>query len=100
VANFLAGGAAASVLARENGVDLTVVDAGVAGEALGDPRLIDQAQDEANAPGVSAKAVTPFMLQRIHELTNGRSLATNVALVLNNARVAAGIARAFADLAT
>jgi len=62
--------------------------------------LIDQAQDEANAPGVSAKAVTPFMLQRIHELTNGRSLATNVALVLNNARVAAGIARAFADLAT
>jgi pseudouridine-5'-phosphate glycosidase len=47
---------------------------------------------EAEAKGVSAKAVTPFLLQRIFELTDGRSLESNIALVLNNARLAAEIA--------
>ncbi|MEF3047701.1 pseudouridine-5'-phosphate glycosidase [Pseudotabrizicola sp. L79] len=50
----------------------------------------------AEAKGVSAKAVTPFLLQRIYELTEGRSLEANIALVLNNARLAAAIARAMA----
>jgi pseudouridylate synthase len=44
--------------------------------------------------GVTGKAVTPFLLSRIVELTAGRSLATNIALVKNNARLAARIARA------
>jgi pseudouridine-5'-phosphate glycosidase len=48
---------------------------------------------EAAAQGISAKAVTPFLLQRIFELTEGRSLQANIALVLNNARLAAAIAR-------
>ena len=39
-----------------------------------------------------AKAVTPFLLQWIFELTDGRSLDSNIALVLNNARLAAEIA--------
>jgi pseudouridine-5'-phosphate glycosidase len=55
--------------------------------------LIAQAQAEAEAQGIAAKRVTPFLLSRIAELTSGRSLAANVALVLNNARLAAAIAR-------
>ena len=54
--------------------------------------IIAQAQDEADAAGVTGKAVTPFLLQRIFELTEGRSLAANIALVRNNARLAAIIA--------
>ena len=48
---------------------------------------------EAEAQGISAKAVTPFLLDRIFTATRGRSLDANIALVLNNARLAAQIAR-------
>ncbi|MEM8979150.1 MAG: pseudouridine-5'-phosphate glycosidase [Pseudomonadota bacterium] len=54
--------------------------------------LIAQALQEAEAQKIMAKAVTPFLLQRIFELTEGRSLVTNIALVKNNARLAAEIA--------
>ncbi|WP_415184011.1 pseudouridine-5'-phosphate glycosidase [Phaeovulum sp.] len=54
--------------------------------------VIEAALSEAEAQGISAKAVTPFLLQRIFELTEGRSLASNIALVLNNARLGAAIA--------
>lgn len=54
--------------------------------------LIARALDEAAAQAISAKRVTPFLLQRLYELTDGRSLAANIALVLNNARLAADIA--------
>lgn len=54
--------------------------------------FIEQALAEAEQRKIAAKAVTPFLLQRIFELTNGRSLEANVALVLNNARLAAEIA--------
>jgi pseudouridylate synthase len=53
---------------------------------------IEAALAEAAAQGIAAKAVTPFLLQRIFELTAGRSLVANVSLVQNNARLAAGIA--------
>lgn len=56
--------------------------------------IIARAQTEAEAQGVTGKAVTPFLLQRIFELTDGQSLDANIALVLNNARLAAAIARA------
>ncbi|MBY6200303.1 pseudouridine-5'-phosphate glycosidase [Maritalea mobilis] len=56
--------------------------------------LIAQAQAEADAQGIAGKAVTPFLLQRLFELTEGQSLEANIALVLNNARLAARIARA------
>jgi pseudouridine-5'-phosphate glycosidase len=54
------------------------------------------AVEEANAKGVSRKALTPFLLQRLFELTGGRSLAANIALVKNNAALAAEIAVALA----
>ena len=53
---------------------------------------IEAALAEAAAQGIAAKAVTPFLLNRIFELTAGRSLDANIALVLNNARLAAAIA--------
>ncbi len=58
--------------------------------------LIDRAVAEAAAGGVSGKEVTPFILSRMLELTEGRSLATNVALILANAGLAAEIAVALA----
>lgn len=54
--------------------------------------VIEQALAEAAAQHIHAKEVTPFLLARIFELTEGRSLETNIALVLNNARLAAAIA--------
>jgi len=58
--------------------------------------VIAQALSEADAQGINAKAVTPFLLGRIFELTEGRSLTANIALVRNNARLAAQIAGALA----
>lgn len=54
--------------------------------------VIEQALAEAHSQGVAAKQVTPFLLQRIFELTEGRSLKSNIDLVLNNARLASEIA--------
>ncbi len=54
---------------------------------------IGQALAEAAAQGVKGKAVTPFLLARIKDLTSGESLASNIQLVLNNVRLAARIAR-------
>ena len=59
--------------------------------------VIAQALSEAEAQGISAKAVTPFLLDRIFTLTEGRSLSANIALVRNNARLAAGIAAALCN---
>jgi len=59
--------------------------------------LIAQALGDAETQGVGGKAVTPFLLQRLYELTGGRTLTANIALVLNNARLAARIAQAMAS---
>ena len=56
--------------------------------------IIARAQAEADQQGVSGKGVTPFLLQRIFELTEGQSLTANIALVRNNARLASKIAAA------
>lgn len=56
--------------------------------------VVEQALTEAAAQGIAAKQVTPFLLDRIFHLTQGRSLAANIALVMNNARLAAKIAGA------
>ncbi len=58
--------------------------------------LIARATREAAEQRVAGKAVTPFLLARIFELTAGDSLAANIALVRNNARLAARIATALA----
>lgn len=57
---------------------------------------IAQALERAEAKGIAGKAVTPFLLASIFEITEGRSLATNIALVENNARLAGKIAVALA----
>jgi len=58
--------------------------------------FIEQALAECTAQKIAAKGVTPFLLARIGELTQGRSLKANIALVKNNARLAAEIAVALA----
>jgi pseudouridine-5'-phosphate glycosidase len=60
-------------------------------------RITEQALGEAAAQGVTGKKVTPFLLARIKELTEGRSLATNIALVKHNAQVGAALAVALRD---
>ena len=57
---------------------------------------IDQAVAEANAKGIKGKETTPFLLARIKDITGGDSLASNIQLVLNNARLAAATARCLA----
>jgi pseudouridine-5'-phosphate glycosidase len=58
---------------------------------------IAQALARAEAQGISGKTVTPFLLASIFEITEGRSLTTNIALVENNARLAARIALALGN---
>jgi pseudouridine-5'-phosphate glycosidase len=57
---------------------------------------IVQACREAEAAGIGQKAVTPFLLRRVGELTEGRSLPANIALIKNNAALGAKIAVALA----
>lgn len=56
--------------------------------------MTEQALREADEQSVNGKAVTPFLLARIKELTGGRSLDTNIALVKNNARLGSALAKA------
>ena len=58
-------------------------------------QAIEQALQEAQEQGISGKASTPFLLARVCELTGGDSLASNIQLVLNNARLASAIALAY-----
>ena len=60
---------------------------------------IEAALREARERNIGGKALTPFLLERVNALTGGDSLASNVALVRNNARLAAGVAVAYAALA-
>jgi pseudouridine-5'-phosphate glycosidase len=57
---------------------------------------IETALEEARSAGVRGKDVTPFMLARVKELTGGDSLESNIALVMNNARLASAIALEYA----
>ncbi|WP_170328827.1 pseudouridine-5'-phosphate glycosidase [Ruegeria arenilitoris] len=59
--------------------------------------IIASAQADANTHRITGKGVTPYLLQRIYEQTEGRSLTANIALVRNNAKLAAGIARALTE---
>ena len=57
-------------------------------------RAIDDAVAEADRLKIGGKALTPFLLDKIQKITGGDSLASNIQLVLNNARLAARIAAA------
>lgn len=61
-------------------------------------QAIDQAVAECESNGVHGKATTPFLLARVAELTGGNSLASNIQLVYNNARLAALTAKAYCQL--
>jgi pseudouridine-5'-phosphate glycosidase len=56
--------------------------------------VIERASSEAKEKKIHGKELTPFLLKRISELTKGESMKANLALLLNNARLAAQIARA------
>lgn len=58
--------------------------------------VIARAVTDAEARGIHGKETTPFLLDRVSELTGDRSLEANIALVRNNARLAAAIAVALA----
>lgn len=60
--------------------------------------VVEAALKAAQLDNIAAKSVTPYLLQKIYDLTNGQSLEANVALVLNNARLAAQIAVAHCAL--
>lgn len=61
-------------------------------------KAIDEAVKEAEEQKITGKAVTPFLLSRIATITGGESLETNMALVKNNARLAAKIALSYSKL--
>jgi pseudouridine-5'-phosphate glycosidase len=56
-------------------------------------QAIEAAVRDARAAGIGGKAVTPWLLDRIYKITDGRSLVANIALVKNNVHVASAIAR-------
>ena len=58
---------------------------------------IEEAVREATAQGIQGKALTPFLLAKIKHLTGGRSLEANIQLVLNNARLAAELAKGLSE---
>ena len=60
--------------------------------------IIDQALRDMDAKGIKGKEATPFLLGRIVEITGGESLRANIALVKNNARLGAAVAREYSAL--
>jgi len=74
---------------QEHALDATEIDGTIA-----------RAIDEMNVRGITGKDTTPFLLATIAEKTGGESLQANIELVLNNARLAADIARHYSQLAS
>ena len=60
--------------------------------------MIQRAIDSAKAEGVKGKHLTPYLLAHIVDFTEGRSLATNLQLAYNNARVASRLAVEYSKL--
>lgn len=60
-------------------------------------KAIDQALREMDEAGIHGKQCTPFLLAKVKDLTGGESLASNIQLVLNNARLAAKTAKALCE---
>ena len=76
----------ANPVLREDAMDEEVIE-----------EAINKSLKEASEKGIDGKAVTPFLLERISQLTDGESLKTNIALVCNNALVGAKIASAYGN---
>ncbi|REG82408.1 pseudouridine-5'-phosphate glycosidase [Marinomonas pollencensis] len=80
--NLTGGAVIANPIPEEFAMDKKVID-----------KVIEQALNEANELHILGKDTTPFLLSRVAELTAGDSLASNIQLVFNNARLAAKIAQ-------
>ena len=76
----------ANPVLREDAMDEEVIE-----------EAINKSIKEASEKGIDGKAVTPFLLERISQLTDGESLKTNIALICNNALVGAKIASAYGN---
>ena len=76
----------ANPVLREDAMDEEVIE-----------EAITKSLKEASEKGIDGKAVTPFLLERISQLTDGESLKTNIALVCNNALLGAKIASAYGN---
>ena len=74
----------ANPVLREDAMDEEVIE-----------EAITKSLKEASEKGIDGKAVTPFLLERISQLTDGESLKTNIALVCNNALLGAKLASAY-----
>ena len=85
-------------LALRTGVVVAVPNPEPAADAAAVDAAVATALREADAAGVAGKAVTPFLLKRVNELTGGGSLEANLALVRHNARVGADVAVELAAL--
>ena len=84
---------AAEELGAQNGILVAVpVPADKALDLETAEAAIAQATRDAEASGIGGKDITPFVLSRVSELTNGASMAANIALLINNARIAGQIA--------
>ena len=59
---------------------------------------IEKALKEERALGIKGKESTPFLLKKIVELTEGKSLEANIKLILNNAALGSEIAKAYRQL--
>ena len=71
------------------------------GDALSQDKVekaVVSALTEAEARGIRGKAVTPFLLERVADLSGGESRRANIALLINNARIAGQIASALSRI--
>ena len=84
---------------RADGLEIVMLtgDNRLAAEVVA--RAVAEAEAEAGRSGVIGPAVTPFVLARVADATEGRSLPANLALAEHNASVAAEIAAALCELA-
>jgi pseudouridine-5'-phosphate glycosidase len=90
---------AADEMGMTHGIVFAVpVPEGFAMDEAGAEAAIAQATADAQAAGISGQAVTPYVLKRVAEITEGRSQRANTALLINNARVGGQIASAYAAL--
>ena len=90
---------AAQALGAQHGILVAVpVPADKALEVPTAEHAIEQATREAEKARISGNAITPFVLNRVSQLTDGASLEANIALLVNNSRVAGQIARELSRL--
>ncbi len=60
-------------------------------------KVLEKALEDANTNGISGKQITPFLLSRMAELSDGKTIETNISLLINNASIGGKLALAFRD---